>query len=74
VGNPATGRKWRDPSEQRCSVVRFITYSVALLASSADGFAEFTTWAEIAAQFPLSSWSFYGPAVRTRRAPNSQAV
>jgi hypothetical protein len=34
-------------------MVRFVTYSVAVLVSTADGFAKFPTRAEIAAQFLL---------------------
>jgi hypothetical protein len=34
-------------------MARFVTYSVAVLVSTADGFGKFPTRAEIAAQFPL---------------------
>jgi hypothetical protein len=41
-------------------MVRFVTYSVAVLVSTADGFPKFPTRTEIAAQFPLLLGRFLG--------------
>ena len=46
------------PSDPRCSL--FVTYSVAVLVSTADGFEKFPTRAEIAAQFLLLLGRFLG--------------
>jgi hypothetical protein len=41
-------------------MARFVTYSVAVLVSTADGLAKFPTRAEIAAQFPFLLGRFLG--------------